>query len=166
MLIRTIMIIVAILALTACGRGRGHVAVKASASTPSAHVVAKHHYTYYPNGEAYFSVADSVWFWYHGGTWHSGVNLPSSIQVTLGSDKIALELDVDHPRHVHPEIKRKHPGKPPAHAPAHGVKGTSPSQGQGQGQGHGHAHGHDKDDHPGKAKGKDKDKDKKDKKDK
>lgn len=78
-----------------------------------------HVYRYYPGLDLYYHVGLARWYYLHGGAWRVSRSCPSHFHIA-GIQPVRLELHVDHPRSVHVDIKRKHPGR-------------------------GHAYGHDKD---------------------
>lgn len=71
---------------------------------------AKHSYAYYPDAECYHDAQRGSWFYFDGGNWKVGVELPDSFKVRLGGS-VRLEMDADKPYVHHTAVKTKHPGK-------------------------------------------------------
>lgn len=76
---------------------------------------AKHHYTYYPEGEIYYAPESRVWFWLDGGNWRSGVSLPVDFQGYVRTGGVSIELDADQPYVRHDYVIEHYGGRPPRH---------------------------------------------------
>ena len=76
---------------------------------------AKHHYTYYPEGEVYYAPESRVWFWLDGGSWRSGVSLPIDFQAYVRTGGISIDLDADRPYERHDYVVEHYGGHPPRH---------------------------------------------------
>lgn len=70
------------------------------------HAARVYHYDYYPRQQVYFAPERHVYFWLDGGTWRTGVQLPSAI--VLGSH-VPLELDDERPYARHPDVTIRFP---------------------------------------------------------
>lgn len=152
MLVRHVAIAAAILAVAGCHphhrhhrvvvhheaahHGAAHHEAGPPAHAPAHGYRARHAYHYYPGAEVYFRVDTGTWFWLDGGDWKVAASLPGHLRSGLGA-KVELDLEADHPRHAHAEVRRKHPGRggPPAHAGGGGGKGEDDHPGRGRGRG-------------------------------
>ncbi|WP_266169379.1 hypothetical protein [Dyella subtropica] len=76
---------------------------------------AKHHYTYYPEGEVYYAPDTRVWFWLDGGNWRSGISLPMEFQGYVRTGGVSIDLDEDRPYVQHTYVIEHYGGRPPHH---------------------------------------------------
>ena len=67
-------------------------------------------YHYYPDQQVYYAPDRGTYFWLEGSSWKVGVELPYSLEVSLGS-YVSIELDAHTPYKQHATVARKHPGK-------------------------------------------------------
>jgi hypothetical protein len=109
---------------------------------------AKHHYTYYPEGEIYYAPESRLWFWLDGGSWRSGISLPLDFQGYVRTGGVSIELDADRPYVRHDYVVEHYGGRPPRAGrggPDHDGPGGPPDRG-GPPPGKGKGHGRDKHD--------------------
>ncbi|MDE2149978.1 MAG: hypothetical protein KGJ55_09145 [Gammaproteobacteria bacterium] len=59
----------------------------------------EHHYVYYRDYDTpiYYSPEQQLWFWFNGGNWQFGVNLPTTYQAYVGSGGVSITLDSSRP---------------------------------------------------------------------
>ncbi|SFS19662.1 hypothetical protein SAMN05216570_4082 [Dyella sp. OK004] len=73
---------------------------------------AKHHYTYYPEGEVYYAPDTRMWFWLDGGSWRSGISLPIDFQGYVRTGGISIDLDDERPYVEHTYVVEHYGGRP------------------------------------------------------
>ncbi|MDH5648845.1 MAG: hypothetical protein OEY67_04250 [Gammaproteobacteria bacterium] len=83
---------------------------------------AKHRYHYYPSAEVYFDIDRKVYFYLSGSRWTMTATLPNQIRVSLGSEHVTLDMDIDKPYYEHSKHKKKYP-------PGQAKKGNGNSKG-------------------------------------
>jgi hypothetical protein len=73
---------------------------------------AKHHYTYYPEGEVYYAPDTRMWFWLDDGGWRSGISLPVAFQGYVVGNGVSIELDDERPYVEHTYVVEHYGGRP------------------------------------------------------
>jgi hypothetical protein len=108
---------------------------------------AKHHYTYYPEGEIYYAPESRVWFWLDGGNWRSGVSLPIDFQGYVRGGGVSIELDADRPYARHDYVIEHYGGHPPRHGRDRDDRGWGHDRDHDRDRGHDRDRDHDHDGH-------------------
>lgn len=69
----------------------------------------QHRYIYYPAYQVYYAPETSLWFWFGGGQWRTGVNLPTGI-VLSGVPGVSVVLDTGYPYQQHDYVVERYGG--------------------------------------------------------
>lgn len=101
---------------------------------------AKHHYTYYPEGEIYYAPDTRMWFWLDGGSWRSGISLPLDFQGYVRTGGVSIELGDERPYVEHTYVVEHYGGRPPHYR-------DRDDHGRDRDRGGDHDRGHDRDRH-------------------